>query len=139
MALPQSGPSSDRGRPIVMAQTKEGVPESWEELESPTSPKGSTTDSTFGWPAEEATSSTITQSPWKSLPSPNEGIPIVAGQTPYVPQVTKILVRPSKPGDTRSTIPAKGDNNGPRASLTLEEKQRRYAEARKRIFTEGGK
>lgn len=122
-----------------MVQTKEAVPESWEELEATAGSKNSPTDCAFGGPAEERPLSIIEQPSWRPLPPPKDDIPFVAGQTPYVPQVTKILARPSRPSSEMRPNSVKRDEGGPTASLTLEEKQRRYAEARKRIFTEGGK
>lgn len=114
---------------------KETIPESWEELE-----ESAHSSSTIiaGSPSQSPgrAAKAAAQPIWSDLSAPGEGVVFVTGQTPYVPQITRILPRPPKPrGDGQSASLARDTDSGATV-LTLEEKQRRYAEARRRIFTE---
>ena len=128
--------NSDQGRPITMSvHGKETVPESWEELEGSARPSSNINRDLPSQPLKRPVEPAA-QMIWGDSPLSRDEIAFVAGQTPYVPQITKILSRPPKPEtDGQSAGPTKDTDRG-NTVLTLGEKQRRYAEARRRIFTE---
>lgn len=108
------------------------IPESWEGLETQENvSQAADTSTTDKVPPRDKASSHETV--WTAKCStPNAPTWIFAdGHTAYVPQITKIMPRATNVDPKPSSIPSTDNTN----NLSFEEKQRRYEEARKRIFT----